>query len=63
MTVHHIDPALTVGKLYLRRTGYVFKLYYVYKVNKLIKKGLIKSYLKNRVNTAEGVRLINNSAL
>ncbi len=46
------------GKLFLRRTGYHYDPYLVLKVNRFLKKGLIRDYLINREKIDAGVRLI-----
>lgn len=46
------------GKLFLRRTGYHYGPYLVLKVNRLLKKGLIRDYLRDREKIDAGVRLI-----
>ena len=48
----------TEGKLFLRRTGYVYKPYQVYKVNKLIRRGLLRDYLHRRPEVDANVRLV-----
>jgi methionyl-tRNA formyltransferase len=47
-----------VGKLFLRRTGYVYNPYHRVRVNQLLKDGLIQHYIDNRETIDAGVRLI-----
>jgi len=46
------------GRLFLRRTGYVYYPYLRVKVNLLLKKGLIRDYLKNRQIRDIGIQLV-----
>jgi hypothetical protein len=46
------------GTLFLRRTGYHYGPYAVLKVNRLLKRGLIADYLKDRARLDARVRLI-----
>jgi methionyl-tRNA formyltransferase len=46
------------GKLFLKRTGYVYDPYHRVRVNRLLKDGLIQRYVANRETIDAGVRLI-----
>jgi methionyl-tRNA formyltransferase len=46
------------GKLFLRKTGYVYHPYLRVQVNELIKRGLIRHYLCNRETQERGIKLI-----
>jgi folate-dependent phosphoribosylglycinamide formyltransferase PurN len=46
------------GKLFLRRTGYVYNPFHRVSVNRVLKKGLIRNYLKNRAVVDQGIRLV-----
>lgn len=46
------------GKLFLKRTGYRYDPYVVLTVNRLLKKGLIRDYLKGREKSDANVKLI-----
>jgi methionyl-tRNA formyltransferase len=46
------------GKLFLRKTGYNYYPYLRLKVNRLLKKGIISEYLRDRKNLDAGVKLI-----
>lgn len=46
------------GKLFLRRTGYVYQPHFRVRVQKMISQGLLKEYLANRETRDRGVRLI-----
>lgn len=51
-------PQWTSGKLFLKRTGYVYRPWYRLKVNQMIDKGLIRDYLVNKTERDSGVRLV-----
>ena len=46
------------GKLFLKRTGYIYHPYLHVKVNRMIKKGLLFRYLKNKKQTDRNVKLV-----
>ena len=46
------------GKLFLKRTGYVYQPAHRLAVNRLIENGLLKNYLKNQSSADHGVRTI-----
>ena len=46
------------GKLFLKRTGYVYSPYERVLVNRVLKKGLIKNYLANKKSFDAAVRLV-----
>jgi folate-dependent phosphoribosylglycinamide formyltransferase PurN len=46
------------GKLFLRKTGYNYYPYLRLKVSRLLKKGIISEYLRDRKNLDAGVKLI-----
>jgi methionyl-tRNA formyltransferase len=51
-------PQWEAGKLFLRRTGYIYEPWHWYQVNRCLKSGLVKRYLDNRLELNQGVRLI-----
>lgn len=51
-------PQWPGGSLYLRRTGYVYEPYHWYKVNRLLRQGLVRRYLADRQGRDAAVRLI-----
>lgn len=50
------------GKLFLRRTGYIYEPYQRVQVNRLLAHGLVRDYLAHRQVHDDGVRLVGNSA-
>ena len=46
------------GKLFLKRTGYIYHPYLHVRVNRMIKKGLLSRYLKNKKQTDRNIRLV-----
>ena len=46
------------GKLFLRKTGYVYSPHQRVHVNSLLKKGLIRDYLANQAEMDAGIRLV-----
>jgi methionyl-tRNA formyltransferase len=52
----------TDGKLFLRRTGYVYRPYHRLLVNRALRKGLIAQYLSDRERRDRGVRLVGEQA-
>ena len=51
-------PQWMEGKLFLRRTGYVYDPFLHVRVNRILSHGLIKHYLANKTKMDVGVRLI-----
>ena len=51
-------PQWQKGRLYLKRTGFVYEPYYRYRVNRLLKRGLVRSYLADKEARDAGVRLV-----
>ena len=51
-------PQWMEGKLFLRRTGYVYDPFLHVRVNRILSHGLIKHYLANKTEMDMGVRLI-----
>jgi methionyl-tRNA formyltransferase len=51
-------PQWTEGKLFLRRTGYVYDPFLHVKVNRILSNGLIKDYLARKSEMDAGVRLV-----
>jgi methionyl-tRNA formyltransferase len=51
-------PQWTEGKLFLRRTGYVYDPFLHVKVNRILSNGLIRDYLARKSEMDAGVRLI-----
>ncbi len=49
------------GRLYLRRTGFVYEPWHWYRVNKMLKKGLVRDYHRNRSTIDTSVRLVGDS--
>ena len=55
-------PQWDEGKLYLRRTGYVYEPYHWYRANRLLRKGLIKRYLQEKKVRDAAVRLVGETS-
>lgn len=51
------------GKLFLRRTGYVYRPFYRVLVNRAIKRGLIRDYMQDKAGRDASVRLVGESRL
>ena len=51
-------PQWHEGRLYLRRTGFVYEPYQRYRVNRLLKDGLLREYLANKEARDSAVRLV-----
>ncbi len=49
------------GKLFLKRTGYVYEPYLRVKVNHFLKKGLVRDYLRNKEARDRGIKLIGDT--
>jgi hypothetical protein len=47
-----------LGKLFLRRTGYVYEPYHRVRVNGLLDRGLIAEYLTRREERDRAIRLV-----
>lgn len=53
-------PQWTEGKLFLRRTGYLYDPYLRVQVNRMLSNGLIADYLARRDQFDAGIRLVGN---
>jgi methionyl-tRNA formyltransferase len=51
-------PQWMHGKLYLRRTGYVYRPYQILQVNRSIAGGLLRNYLDQKSDRDAGIRLV-----
>lgn len=51
-------PQWEPGKLFLRRTGYVYRPWHRVLVNRMIRRGLIRDYLRERTERSRAVRLV-----
>lgn len=46
------------GKLYLKRTGYVYEPWHWYQVNRMLRGGLVRRYLAHRAEADAAIRLV-----
>ncbi len=51
-------PQWQKGKLYLRRTGYIYEPFQRYRVNRMLSRGLVKDYLARKSEQDSQVRLV-----
>lgn len=51
-------PQWTAGKLFLKRTGYVYDPYLHVRVNAVLRRGLIRDYLAHKPERDGGIRLV-----
>ena len=49
------------GKLFLRRTGYVYEPYHRVRVNRMLEAGLVADYLAHREDRDRGIRLVGSA--
>ena len=51
-------PQWTDGKLFLRRTGYVYEPWQRFEVRELLRRGLVRNYLANRATRDANIRIV-----